>query len=302
MRAIASFVMRGPAQAALVACLGSLSYLVLPPGLIIGGAAVALVTLRQGTRPGALVVAAALAGAAALSAVLLGTIGPALFMAPLFWLPLWALALTLRATLSLPLTLMLGALMGWAAVLAQYLLLGDAVAWWGEVLRQVLGPLLQGAGIEAGAPLEGALAILAPMMPGLTAANGLAMIIFSLLLGRWWQALLYNPGGFREEFHTLRLGRPAAAVAAAVLALGVATGAPVLVNLATVVALVYVFQGLAVVHGSVALAGLSRAWIIALYVLAFLALVQVVLLLCVLGVVDAWVDLRARLAARKRSS
>ncbi len=27
----------------------------------------------------------------------------------------------------------------------------------------------------------------------------------SLILARWWQSLLYNPGGFRQEFHALRI-------------------------------------------------------------------------------------------------
>ncbi|MEZ5581549.1 MAG: hypothetical protein R3F37_01040 [Candidatus Competibacteraceae bacterium] len=57
--------------------------------------------------------------------------------------------------------------------------------------------------------LQQLLDYLAPMVVGLIFANGLASLLCGLLLGRWWQALLFNPGGFSREFHELRLdGKP----------------------------------------------------------------------------------------------
>ncbi len=42
------------------------------------------------------------------------------------------------------------------------------------------------------------------VVPGM-ALSIAAGTLFSLLLARWWQALLYKPGGFKEEFHNLRI-------------------------------------------------------------------------------------------------
>ncbi|NJN46815.1 MAG: hypothetical protein HC808_10425 [Candidatus Competibacteraceae bacterium] len=58
-------------------------------------------------------------------------------------------------------------------------------------------------------------------------------------------------------------------------------------------------QGLAVSHGVVAKAGMARFWLIGLYVLMILALPQMLLLLCLLGIIDAWGDVRARFSSPK---
>src|SRR5690625_6353500 len=58
----------------------------------------------------------------------------------------------------------------------------------------------------------------APPSPSLVLVTGLLANVTSftgvlgLMLGRWWQALLYNPGGFKQEFNGLRLNTPQALV------------------------------------------------------------------------------------------
>ena len=67
MRNLASFVMRGRWQAALVTAVSGLLSLLVPPTLIISGAAVALGTLRQGQREGFVLTLLASLGLAALA-------------------------------------------------------------------------------------------------------------------------------------------------------------------------------------------------------------------------------------------
>src|SRR5690606_38868442 len=47
-------------------------------------------------------------------------------------------------------------------------------------------------------------ALLVPGLAGLMGAVHALMALVGLMIGRSWQAGLYNPGGFRDEFHRLR--------------------------------------------------------------------------------------------------
>ena len=290
--------MRGRLQAALVVAATAVLSLLIPPALILSGAPLALITLRQGQREGALLMIMATLGSVVLALPLfthgLWVVGILL----LFWLPMWGLALVLRATVSLALTLSMAAAFGAAGVLAFYLLLGDPGAWWLQVLNQ-LKPVFQAAGLVVDeAVLDESLRLLAPFMPGLALANLLAYLLFGLLLGRWWQATLFNPGGFRKEFHALALGRGMALVAISVFALTLVLDWHLMTNLALILGMIYALQGIALIHGVVGRAGLSRGWLMGFYLLMLFALPQLVLLLCMIGVIDAWVDIRARIKPR----
>jgi hypothetical protein len=116
-----------------------------------------------------------------------------------------------------------------------------------------------------------------------------------LLLGRWWQALLFNPGGFRPEFHQLRLGRPLALLALALFGAAVLSGWPVLSNLVLVLGTLYSVQGIAVAHALVFKLRLSPAWLLLLYLFLVPLLSQLVM---ALGIADAWADFRTRARPR----
>lgn len=296
MRGLASFVMRGRSQAALVAAVAAVLSLLLPPILIIGGGAVALVTLRRGAGEGLLAIVLAGLGTAVLAYPIFATLTPAVGIMLLFWLPLWLLAVILRSTVSLVWTLQISAVLGGLLVIGFYLVLDDPGAWWLGVLNEVFRPVLQEANLDIDeTALNELMTTLAPLMPGLMAANLLASLLLGLLLGRWWQALLYNPGGFRAEFHQLRLGRQMAVIALGIIGLALITGIPLFANLALVLGLIYGLQGVALVHGVVGKTGLGWGWLAGFYALLIIALPQLVALLCLMGIADAWVDLRARI-------
>ncbi|RMD78579.1 MAG: hypothetical protein D6809_05515 [Gammaproteobacteria bacterium] len=298
MRALAAFVMRGLAPAALVAGGAAVLTPFLPPLSYLSAAVVALVSLRRGALDGLLVAAAAGAAFAGAARWLLG--GPpalGLDFVVVGLLPTWALALVLRHSVSLALTLEVGALAAGALVLLVHLLLDDPAAWW----RQVLGVMERSAREpEALRPLVEAFRAAAPILTGLLAALLYLSAVGSLLLGRWWQALLYNPGGFRREFHGLRLSRLFAFLTLGVGILSLFPGPVGLVagNVLLVLVVAYAVHGLALAHGVAAARRAHVGWLFALYVLAVVALPQVALALAVAGWADTFVDFRGRLAGR----
>ncbi|VAW95745.1 putative membrane protein [hydrothermal vent metagenome] len=157
------------------------------------------------------------------------------------------------------------------------------------------GPLADRAVVE---PI---LADLSRIMTGIAAAGVSLNVLLCLFLARAWQAQLYNPGGFRNEFHALRLGQRLALVslgfiALSLLPLGVVShmaGEIVIVILS-----LYVIQGLALLHSIVAQRGLHVAWLVVLYLVMLFIMPHLLVLVAVMGLVDTWADFRRRLAAK----
>ena len=86
-----------------------------------------------------------------------------------------------------------------------------------KLLPQVLEGFYQQLSVDERARLA---SLIAPVLTGLIAALLQIVSVLSLILGRYWQALLYNPGGFGREFRSLRLPLGTGDVAAGVHASG----------------------------------------------------------------------------------
>lgn len=294
MRSLASFIMRGPLQAGLAAAALAVLAFLLPPISYLSAAGVGLVTLRRGAQQGLMVLGIATAALGVGTYIFTGNSVLALAFTLTVWLPLWVLAGVLRATQSLEWTLILAALMGVLLIVVMHLSIADTETWWRELLERVR-PLLEQSGM-IGSPqdLNRLLGDAARIMTGLLAAALVLSLSVSLFIARWWQALLYNAGGFRREFHELYLSRGLAIPVLAALALAVAsTGEPGLIGqeILTVALVLYLIQGLALAHRIAAKRGAHSAWLVALYgMLAVLP--QISLLLAAVGFASTWMRFR----------
>jgi hypothetical protein len=205
--------------------------------------------------------------------------------------------MVLRSTVALARTLQSALLVAVLVLLVCAIYTTDLAAWGQHWLEQVLNPLLQQLPLTANeqTTLAQGLDALAPLVAGLIIANGLASVLLSLLMGRWWQAVLFNPGGFRTEFHELRLGQPMAIGALLVFGVAWLTKSPLLANVLPLLVVIYALQGIALLHGIANNAKLARGWLVGFYLLLLLALPQVLTLLCLVSISDAWLDFRARI-------
>lgn len=302
MKSLASFILRGPGQAILVTAGTGVLAMMLPPLSLISGAAVALTTMRAGPRSGVIVMLGSTAFVALMAWVSLGNVLPGLMFLGVMWLPLWILGWVLREIRSLALAILVAGVLGVLGIFAVYLILGDTASWWEEVLLTLSEPALQ-----TGSPLdpeevELAMATLSRVMTGIAAAGMVLNSLLCLFLARGWQAQLFNPGGFRDEFYELRLGKSAALVSLAVIVLSMLPmgGLSSMATEVMIVALsLYVVQGFAMIHAIVAIKKLHIAWLIALYLVAMFVLPQLMALVALLGLIDTWVDFRQRIGARQ---
>ena len=191
MKGLAEFVMRGRLQALLVTVAGAGSLLF----CWISAAALALVTLRKGAGSGAWLFMWALLPAGTLLYAF-GDSGPLALLVGTM-----ALALVLRATVNLPLAVLAGVGVGVATGLVMLAFSGEyldqMVTYFGEFLSSLEQQLSKG-GQPVELPRPGATQI-----AGMLGAGTAMMSVLCLLLARYWQAALYNPGGFGAEFRAL---------------------------------------------------------------------------------------------------
>lgn len=279
-----AFVMRTRLGAIGAVALGAL----LPLLFWVSGGLLALITLRRGLTEVLLV----LAGATAVLLPLhwaLGTPMAVLQPLALIWLPVIALAQILRQSLSLAMTLQIGALIAAVAIVGFYGLHGDPAAFWQGTLSALSEAL---SGGQPGPEWQRATSELAPRLTGLWVANMLGLVVLCLLLGRWWQAVLYNPGGFQGEFHTLRFDRWFAGLSLIAVAVSVMSPPGLLSDLGVVLGAVFLLQSIAIAHALVASRGLHTGWLVGFYLLTPLLMRP----LALVGMADPFIDLRARLA------
>ena len=288
MRALGNYMMRGRWQAiAVISLMTMVSMLVPPFTYVLSGVPAGLVSLRRGAVIGMQVILGSLLVIALLSYP--AGINP--MLAPAFavsvWVPVWLCAGILRLTESQASLVMAAGGLGAVFVIAMHLLVDDVAGWW-KSWFDAWGKdyLSQDAAGHYKALLDSAM----PLMNAMMASGLVVSLILTVMLARWWQSLLYNPGGFRAEFYRLRLPRTLAlaAVAATVLTL-VDTGLDqsLFRDLLVILVFLYLFQGVAAIHRTIAARGLSNGWLAGMYVLLLL-LPQMALFIACVGMADSW--------------
>jgi hypothetical protein len=293
MRGLAAFIMQGRAQAVLaIAVLTAVSW-GFPLVSLIAAAAVALPTLRRGAAEGAILITAAALAVAFAGWLVSGSPLQAVGHSLILWGLVWLTAVLLRESGRLALALTGAAGLGLVLVGGVYWVIDDPAGLWRDEMQHMIRPLLeQQPRQEDPELLLRSMSALARYFTGAIAAGSVLTVTLSLLLARWWQAMLFNPGGFRTEFHGLRL--PAVWAYLWLALLGFATtGAELAANLAVPVAIPFLLAGFAVLHALLSRTGAGRFWLMGIYVgLAIMAPLIVPVLL--IGFSDIWIDWRQR--------
>lgn len=296
MQALLEFIMRGRLQAVVAAMISSSLPLV---GTLVGPAVVALVSLRRGAFEGAL--------------VMVGAMLPALFALVLNAQDMSDTgAAVVYGTLLIPVVVMLAAqvlrlTVSWARTLTGLVALSATAALlWGSLypesvraMTEALGDFMQRLAANAA---EGAVVVspdgtfVVGLIAFVIAFNGIG----SVLLARWCQARLYNPGGFQQEFHALRL-TPIQALISALAAIYCMVQPMGYQPWASVFSLPLMVAGVALIHALVNARGSGPGWLIVMYIALFVW-APLTALLAAAGLVDTWLNIRGRLQAKAPSN
>ncbi len=297
MQFLATFIMKGRMQAMMVASTLALLSLPFPPVSIVSSAAVALVTLRRGGREGLYVLICACLAAAVLSTLLLGGYQFALMYGLVLWVPVWLISIVLREGKQLAVAIQIAVLLGVAGVLAFYVFQPEPAKIWRGALEVMIQPMLEANPDVSAEMVKQSAETFSHFMTGIIAAGTVYGLLFGLFLARWWQAALYNPGGFRAEFLALK-----GHVHLAIITVGVAAAAllssgliaELCWNVLIVLFVLYTFIGTAVLHCSFASMKGGRFMVPFLYA-TLLIIPHVMAAVALCGLTDTWLDLRNKL-------
>jgi len=271
MRGLAEFVMKGRKQAVMaVLLLGLIPLLNLLSPVLVG-----LVVLRKGFQEAVQVLVWAilpiggwaLAGDPVPLIMLLGITG---------------LAGLLRSSESWEFTLLAAIAVGVCVEI--YLRLQPAVL---DLIFLQMQPYFEANAIQ-GEQLDA----LRDVMTSFMGAVYMFLSIILLMLARWMQAALFNPGGFQKEFHGLRVEQKVALILVSCMMLA---NFEILIPQTWMLYLVLplMFSGIALIHAVVAAKKLSSLWLAVLYALIVLPLIANLVVL--LALLDSWYDFRTRL-------
>src|SRR3989338_7323116 len=166
-----------------------------------------------------------------------------------------------------------------------------------KLMPQMLDGVHQQMSVDERARLD---SLIAPVLTGLIAALLQIVSLLSLMLGRFWQAQLYNPGGFGREFRALRLPTPLAMLLLVGMLLGPNLG-PQMAMLTPLCSVPLAFAGIALLHGMVAQGRLGKFWLVGLYITLLLFMQLTYPLLVVLAIVDSLLDFRGRFERKQGS-
>lgn len=273
----------------------------LPPFILISLAGIALVVLRNGPQEGFGVVIGATAAMMIFGLLLTRNVAllPAYGLTFLmFWIPIFLMAWVLREIGQLRVVVEIPIVLGVIIVAAVYLFTPDPALVWNNRLQAFFAAVVTTEAIAETdlAQIEQNVELISHYMSGLFAAGTLSLLTIGLFIGRWWQSILYNPGGFGAEFLGLRTHTVFAYAGLALVLIGLLTEnqlAEAAWNITMVVAFLYLYVGISVLHKIVSNMAPSRFFLILVYmVMVFIphALLPVVLI----GFTDTWLDWRNR--------
>ena len=272
MRAIAEFAMRSQKHAIGTCMVAGVLPLLGWISLVI----VALMCLRQGLMAGSMVLLWAILPFG-FQTYVVGD--PTLFSL----LGIFLLAGLLRATLSWEMVLLTAVLYSAiAGLLFEWMALDKFLSVYSAYLQILEMPAALTA-TELGAVIADSVMILI--------AYGM---IAMLLLARWCQAALYNPGGFKKEFHLIRLS-PVAAVIIMVALISSYSLDNLLGRWLPLLTVPLIIAAFSFIHWLIASRELSTRWVVGFYFMLLFLGQPAYLLLIALGLLDSILNLRYRL-------
>jgi hypothetical protein len=148
-----------------------------------------------------------------------------------------------------------------------------------ELLLMQINPLLEASGSQQ--------PVTAGELIALVASVHMGVVVLLLMVARWQQAVLYNPGGFRQEMHALRI-EPKAAAPLVVLLILSGFGVILPETWLLYFTLPLLLAGTALVHATIAMRKMSGLWLLVFYTV-YPVIVQFLVLF---ALVDSWYDFR----------
>lgn len=285
MQAIAKWLVARPHNAVL----GLAVTLLLPAPQLTSGAIMVLLVLVQGIRL-AVIEASVAAPVLAVAFVLFGgTLASVIVLMAVTWVPVMLLAVSLVTMRSLTLTLQMTVVVAVAALLVFQIAVPDPTAFWQPYL-DIMAAVIRENGLQLDTEL-----LTADVMTISAVLVFWMLYTVALLIGYWlYQQLPVEAPDF-GRFRDLNFGRVIAFTMLLASLLALVIDATWLQNVAFVTFVMFMMQGLAIIHWLHGEGILPVAALVAVYVLLPFLQVLLVMVLALIGYADAWFGFRRRM-------
>lgn len=285
MQAIAKWLVARPHNAVL----GLAVTLLLPAPQLTSGAIMVLLVLVQGIRL-AVIEAIVAAPVLAVAFVLFGgTLASVIVLMAVTWVPVMLLAVSLVTMRSLTLTLQMTVIVAVAALLVFQIAVPDPTAFWQPYL-DIMAAVIRENGLQLDTEL-----LTADVMTISAVLVFWMLYTVALLIGYWlYQQLPVEAHDF-GRFRDLNFGRVIAFTMLLASLLALVIDATWLQNVAFVTFVMFMMQGLAIIHWLHGEGILPVAALVAVYVLLPFLQVLLVMVLALIGYADAWFGFRRRM-------
>jgi len=285
VQAIAKWLVARPHNAVL----GLAVTLLLPAPQLTSGAIMVLLVLVQGIRL-AVIEAIVAAPVLAVAFVLFGgTLASVIVLMAVTWVPVMLLAVSLVTMRSLTLTLQMTVIVAVAALLVFQIAVPDPTAFWQPYL-DIMAAVIRENGLQLDTEL-----LTADVMTISAVLVFWMLYTVALLIGYWlYQQLPVEVHDF-GRFRDLNFGRVIAFTMLLASLLALVIDATWLQNVAFVTFVMFMMQGLAIIHWLHGEGILPVAALVAVYVLLPFLQVLLVMVLALIGYADAWFGFRRRM-------
>ena len=284
MHAIAKWLVARPHNAVL----GLAVTLLLPAPQITSGAIMALLVLAQGTRLAVIEAFVAAAILAVTSLILGGTLTSVIVLMAGTWVPVMLLALLLVTMRSLTLTLQVSVIVAVATMLLFQVAVPDPAAFWQPYLN-VMEAVIRENGLQLDTSM-----LTAEVMTISAVLVFWMLYTAALLIGYWLYRGLPRETVDFGRFRDLNFGRVIAFTLALVSLLAFVIDVAWLSNVAFIVFVMFMMQGLAIVHWLHGEGVLPVIAVVSVYLLMPFLQVLLVIVLAMIGYTDAWIGFRHR--------
>ncbi len=215
----------------------------------------------------------------------------------------WVFAVILRATENLSRVFQVATVLGVIAVLVVHALHPDIQMWWQTQLTAYFNKTAQMVGkLKETALTENTMEIInvaKQYATGFLVTIILLNALLQLIIARWWQAVIFNPGSLQKELYSIRLGYFLGFLFIVGLIVSYQNNKMIL-DVMPVLYVAFCIAGLSLIHSLIGLAELNWLWLILVYVGVVWLFPLSVVILSMVGLLDLGLDIRHRMRNKIR--
>lgn len=275
-------------------------------GASIGILVAAFITLRKGALEGTFVLCAtiapyllgyALAPASTQSQLMIIATAAMISINVLTWL----LALVLRRYSYWNAVIEVSIIVGILFICAIHMMFPEAQNWWGSQLTAYLNKTtsvleqLSSEGVGTQEEMQATIiASIKPYITGFIVASIIFNALLQLVIARWWQAIVVNPGGLQKELHRIRLSYVSASIFIVVLAFAY-MGNALSMDIMPVIVMAFSAAGFSLIHCILISNAAGWFWLMLVYLAVIFVFPAGVVLIAMVGLLDSLFNIRQRL-------